>query len=87
MPKIIVRSDQSAGAPAPVALGERVVAVDLRGDHYVTQLRLLDWIDVEHDSQRDSEVRYVDRTYGERRAAIQAPAMDRVASRQFAIFS
>jgi hypothetical protein len=87
MPRIIVRSDQSAGAPAPVALGERVVAADLRGDHYATQLRLLDWIDVEHDSQRSSEVRYVDRTYGETRAAIQA-AMDRVASRQqFAIFS
>jgi hypothetical protein len=87
MPKIIVQADQSAGAPAPVTLGERVVVADLRGDHYVTQLRLLYRIDVEHDSQRASEVRNVDRAYRETRAAIQA-AMDRLASRQrFAIFS
>jgi hypothetical protein len=81
MPKIIVQADESAGAPAPVTLGERVVAADLRGDHYVTQLRLLYRIDVEHDPQRASEVRYVDRAYRETRAAIQA-AMDRLASRQ-----
>ena len=86
MPKIIVQADQSAGAPGPVTLGERVVAADLRGDHYVPQPRLLSRIDVEHDSQRARDVRYVDRTYGETKAAIQA-AMDRLASRQrFAIF-
>jgi hypothetical protein len=86
MPKIIVQADQSTGAPAPVTLGEHVVAADLRGDHCVTQLRL-DRIDVDHDSHPDGEVRYVDRTYRETRAAIQA-AMDRLASRQrFAIFS
>jgi hypothetical protein len=87
MPKIIVRADESAGAPAPVTLGERAVAADLRGDQYVTQLRLLYRIDVEHNSRRASEVRHVDRTNRETRAAIQA-AMDRLASRQrFAIFS
>ena len=86
MRKIIVQADESAGAPAPVTLGERVVAADLRGDHYVTQLRLLYRIDVEHDSRRASEVRYVDRAYRETQA-IQA-AMGRLASRQrFAIFS
>jgi hypothetical protein len=86
MPKMIVQADESAGAPASI-VRERVVATDLRGDHYVTQLRVLDRIDVEHDSQRPSEVRYVDRTYRETRAAIQA-AMDRLASRQrFAILS
>ena len=87
MSKIIVQADESAGVPAPVTLGECVVAADLRGGHYVTQLRLLYRIDVEHDSQRASEVRNVDRAYRETRAAIQA-AMDRLASRQgFAIFS
>jgi hypothetical protein len=86
MPKIIVQADQSAGAPAAVTLGERVVEADLQGDHYVTQLRVLNRIDVEHDSQRASDVRYVDRTHREARAAIQA-GMDRRGSRQrFAIF-
>jgi len=81
MPKIIVQADQSAGAPALVTLGERVVAADLRGDDHVTQLRVLNRIDVEHDSQRASDVRYVDRTHREARAAIEA-GMDRLASRQ-----
>jgi hypothetical protein len=87
MPKIIVQADQSAGAPAPVTLGERVVAADLRGDHYVPQPRLLSRIDVEHDSQRARDVRYVDRTYCEARAAIEA-GTDRLGSRRrLAIFS
>ena len=86
-PRSSSRPTSSCCAPAPVTLGERVVAADLRGDHYVTQLRLLYRIDVEHDSQRASEMRNVDRTDSETRAAIQA-AMDRLASRQgFAIFS
>ncbi len=87
MPKIIVQTDQSAGAPAPVTLGERVVAAELHSDHHVTQLLLLDPIDVEHDSQPASDARCVDRAYREAQAAIQA-AMDGLASRQrFAIFS
>jgi hypothetical protein len=81
MPKIIVQADQAAA----VTLGERVVAADLGGDDYVT--RLVDRIDVEHDSQRAGAVRYVDRTYREIWAALLA-AMDRLASRQrFAILS
>ena len=32
MPKIIVQADQSAGAPAPVTLGERLVAPDLQSE-------------------------------------------------------
>jgi hypothetical protein len=85
--KPIVQAERSAGAPALVTPGGRAVAADLRGDHCVTQLRLLDRIDVEHDSQRDSDVRHVDRSYRETRAAIQA-AMDRLAlCRRFAIFS
>jgi hypothetical protein len=87
MPKIIVQTDQSAGAPAPVTLGERVVAAELQSDHHVTLLLLLDPIDVEHDSQPASDARCVDRAYRETQAAIQA-AMDGLASRQrFAIFS
>lgn len=87
MPKIIVQTDQSAGAPAPVTFGERVVAAELQSDHYVTQLLLLDSIDVGHDSQPASDARCVDRAYREAQAAIQA-AMDGLASRQrFAIFS
>lgn len=87
MPKIIIQADQYAGAPAPVTLGERVVAADLQSDHYVTQLLLLDPIDVEQDLQRASDVRYIDRTYRETQAAIQA-AIDCLASPQrFAIVS
>jgi hypothetical protein len=87
MPKIIVQTDQSAGAPAPVTFGERVVAAELQSDHYVTQLLLLDPIDVGHDSQPASDARCVDRAYREAQAAIQA-AMGGLASRQrFAIFS
>ena len=82
MPKIIVQADQSAGAPVPVTLGERVVAADLQRDRCVTLLQM-DPIAVEHESRRAGDVRYIDRTDRETQAAIGFPA-----SRQrFAIVS